>query len=116
MRKHRAPQPNPRTERPGGGNSSSRDESRGLAYRGYRGWPGSERGERRDRNVRGGRSEGSARPARSGRPARTEREPRPFEPPLPAGGTGKELDRDGLDALRGLSRETAERVARPVVA
>src|SRR5699024_849091 len=60
-RKHRDPQPNRRTARPGGGNASARDESRG------RGDPGCR-------------------------------------------------DRDFLDERRGLSRETAERVAQHVVA
>ena len=50
------------------------------------------------------------------RPGEEERSNRPFEPRIPEGITGKELDVDALDELRGLSRETAERVAKHLVA
>ena len=59
------------------------------------------------------RSSGDRRPSR---PGQSEREQRPFEPTIPAGITGKELDREIYGELRGLSRETAERVAQHLVA
>lgn len=114
-RKNRDHQPNRRTDPTESGRPSSRYDSQRRDDRGYRGRPGNERGDR-SRYDRGDRPEGSARHGRSERPARTEREQRPFEPQVPAGITGKELDRDFHDELRGLSRETAERVSQHVVA
>ena len=77
-----------------------------------RGWGRDDR-RREDRRREDHRSE---RDPRSYRPGEEERSNRPFEPRIPEGITGKELDVDALDELRGLSRETAERVAKHLVA
>ncbi|MCT1385621.1 hypothetical protein M4D54_08260 [Brachybacterium sp. p3-SID1565] len=74
------------------------------------------RREDRGRDDRRREDHRSERDPRSYRPGEEERSNRPFEPWIPEGITGKELDVDALDELRGLSRETAERVAKHLVA
>ena len=52
---------------------------------------------------------------RGGRPGEEQRADRPIEPRVPEGITGRELDKDTREELRGLSKETAERVGRHLV-
>lgn len=79
-----------------------------------RGRQGTDRYERGDRRQGSDRGRGSS--DRGYRPGEAERASRPFEPRVPDGITGRELDQDALDELKGLNRETAERVARHLVA
>ncbi|WP_232820383.1 hypothetical protein [Brachybacterium sp. YJGR34] len=86
---------------------------------------GNERGRRDDRGYQGSRGDrgyrsertGGAREERSGaRPGQEARADRPLEPRIPDSITGRELDKEVREELRGLSKETAERVARHMVA
>jgi hypothetical protein len=52
---------------------------------------------------------------RGGRPGEEQRADRPIEPRVPEGITGRELDKETREELRGLSKETAERVGRHLV-
>ena len=52
---------------------------------------------------------------RGGRPGEEQRADRPIEPRVPEGITGRELDKETHEELRGLSKETAERVGRHLV-
>ncbi len=81
-------------------------------------------GSRDDRTSRptGGAREDRGRPTSHGedrrntRPGQESRADRPFEPRIPEGVTGRELDKPLREELRGLSKETAERVAQHLVA
>ncbi|WP_345080727.1 hypothetical protein [Brachybacterium paraconglomeratum] len=75
------------------------------------------------RTHSGARDHGRDRPAqeprddsRNTRPGQEARADRPIEPRLPESITGKELGKDIQAELRGLSKETAERVSRHMVA
>ena len=86
-----------------------------------------DRGRRDDRDRRDGRGhrdDGARNGAprdrgregrRGGRPGEEQRADRPIEPRVPEGITGRELDKDTREELRGLSKETAERVGRHLV-
>ena len=71
-----------------------------------------DRADRDDRGRPGGRPEDR----RSSRPGQESRADRPFEPRIPEGITGRELDKELREELRGLSKETADRVAQHLVA
>ncbi|MDN5686956.1 MAG: hypothetical protein L0G94_09850 [Brachybacterium sp.] len=73
---------------------------------------------RRDRTDRDDRGRPGGRPEerRSSRPGQEARADRPFEPRIPEGVTGRELDKELREELRGLSKETADRVAQHLVA
>lgn len=63
-----------------------------------------------------GRSGGRPPERRASRPGQENRADRPFEPRIPEGITGRELDKELREELRGLSKETADRVAQHLVA
>ncbi|MDN6303703.1 MAG: hypothetical protein L0J57_11760, partial [Brachybacterium sp.] len=85
-----------------------------------------DRPRREDRPRRDDRPRQHDRPRRSERPVRDDRREnrpgqearvdRPIEPRIPESITGRELDRDARSELFSLSKETAERVARHMVA
>lgn len=125
---HRSGQSWSRPGSSGEGARGARDEDRGDR-RGSRSAPaggrsGPHRGgrdagaDRRDRSARDDRGRPSSRPEerRSSRPGQEARADRPFEPRIPEGITGRELDKELREELRGLSKETADRVAQHLVA
>lgn len=106
--------------RPGGSDDRRggyRDDRRRDGDR--RGGPRDDRrgGHRDDRrgNSRDDRGRQERRDDRGSRPGQEARADRPVEPRVPEGITGRELDGDLRAELRGLSKETAERVGRHLV-
>ena len=106
-------------ERSYGNDRGPRRDGENRSYRGGDRSFGNDRGQRRDgehrsyRDDRGPRREGDQRSTRPGQEARAQR---PYEPEIPEGITGAELDQDVRLELRGLSKETAERVSQHLVA
>lgn len=87
--------------------SGSRDDRRSGPRRDDRSGPA------RDRDKSRGTGRGERRDSRPGQEARAGR---PFEPEIPEGITGRELDKEIRSELRGLSKETAERVGQHLAA
>src|SRR5699024_4808146 len=87
--------------------------------------PGSRSGRGQGRDDRARRTDGENRPTvrrgegsqrRTSRPGQASRADRPSAPEIPEGITGQELPTEVREELRGLSRDTAERVARHLAA
>ncbi|MGO2605682.1 MAG: hypothetical protein ACTH8V_01110, partial [Brachybacterium tyrofermentans] len=94
-----------RSSRPGSDRRRDGDQGAGAA---------GSRPPREDHDPRTGGAPREER--RNSRPGQEARADRPFEPRIPDGITGRELDKPIREELRGLSKETAERVGQHIVA